>query len=235
MFQLANPCVSDSRRSLVVVLLVAFLGLCLMAPAVTAQEMTEDEKTLYALGVIMSQNLGPFGLTEAELSAVKKGLTDGVLGNEPAVDLQTYGPMVQTMAQSRMQAAAAKNQGAADAFVAKMAAEEGAETTESGLVFKSITAGSGASPTATDKVTVHYHGTLSDGSVFDSSVERGEPATFGLNQVVKCWTEGLQKMKVGGKAQLTCPPDLAYGPQGRPGIPPSSALVFEVELISIGG
>lgn len=231
MFQFAK-----SRFTVAVALLAALALLGLLAVPAAAQEMSDEEKTLYALGMIMSQNLGPFGLTEAEVALVSKGLTDGVLGNEPAVDMQTYGPKVQQMAKSRVEAAAAKNQGAADAFVAKKAAEEGAEQTASGLVFKEITAGTGESPSATDRVTVHYHGTLADGTVFDSSVERGEPATFGLNQVVPCWTEGLQKIKVGGKAELTCPPDLAYGPQGRPPqIPPASALVFEVELISIGG
>lgn len=224
------------RNRLVTLLVAVFALVGLVAGPATAQEMTEDEKTLYALGVIMSQNLGPFALSAEELEAVKMGLSDGVLGNEPKVDLQTYAPKVQQMAQSRVQAAAAENQIAAEAFVAKKAAEEGAEQTESGLVFKSLSAGEGESPSASDQVTVHYHGTLADGTVFDSSVERGEPATFGLGQVVPCWTEGLQKMKVGGKAELTCPPDLAYGAQGRPPtIPPASALVFEVQLISIGG
>ncbi|MDA8018604.1 MAG: FKBP-type peptidyl-prolyl cis-trans isomerase [Thermoanaerobaculia bacterium] len=228
MFQLAD------RRMFAVLVLTTFLALTFTGAA-TAQEMTEDEKTLYALGVLVSKNLGSFALTEAELATVTKGLSDGVLGKELAVDLQAYGPKVQQMAQARTEAAASKNRAAADAFVVKKAAEAGAEQTDSGLVFKTITAGDGASPSASDRVTVHYHGTLSDGTVFDSSVDRGQPATFGLTQVVPCWTEGLQKMKAGGKAELTCPPDLAYGAQGRPPtIPPASALVFEVELISIG-
>lgn len=224
---------SDKTRLAVVVVVAALLALAGLTPA-TAQE-TEDEKTLYALGAIMAQNLGPFALTDAELQSVMLGLRDGVLGNELAVDMGTYGPKVQQMAQSRQQAAASVNQEASDAFVAKKAAEEGAMTTESGMVFKPITEGTGNSPSATSRVTVHYHGTLADGTVFDSSVDRGEPATFGLDQVIKCWTEGLQKMKVGGKAELTCPPDLAYGPGGRGSIPPAAALVFEVELISIEG
>lgn len=227
---------SKSRNSLMVFLLAAVAVVGLLAIPASAQDMTEDEKTLYALGLAVSQNLGPLNLTAAELKFVQQGIADGALGAEPKVDLQTYGPKIQGLAQGRIEAAAAGNQVKADAFVAKKAAAAGAKQTESGLVYKEITAGTGASPTATDKVTVHYHGTLADGTVFDSSVDRGEPATFGLNQVVPCWIEGLQMMKVGGKAELTCPPDLAYGPQGRPPtIPPASALVFEVELISIGG
>ena len=105
--------------------------------------------------------------------------------------------------------------------------------TASGLIFKELTAGTGASPKATDRVKVHYHGSLIDGTVFDSSVERGEPVTFALDQVVKGWTEGLQMMKVGGKAKLTIPPELAYGPGGRSGIPPNATLIFEVELLGI--
>ena len=96
-----------------------------------------------------------------------------------------------------------------------------------------ITEGSGASPTKTQKVRVHYHGTLPDGKVFDSSVKRGQPATFPLNRVIPCWTQGLQEMKVGGKARLTCPPETAYGQQGTSGIPPNTTLVFEVELLEI--
>ena len=109
----------------------------------------------------------------------------------------------------------------------------GAKTTESGLVYSEITAGDGASPGATDKVRVHYHGTLRDGSVFDSSVDRGQPAEFPLNRVIKCWTEGVAMMKVGGKSRLICPAAIAYGEQGRPGIPGGAALTFEVELLEI--
>ncbi len=107
-------------------------------------------------------------------------------------------------------------------------------TTDSGLQITHLTVGTGASPQATDRVKVHYHGTFPDGAVFDSSVQRGEPAVFPLNRVIPCWTEGVQLMKVGGKAQLVCPPDIAYGARGAPGrIPPNSTLHFEVELLAI--
>src|SRR6185503_6505668 len=122
---------------------------------------------------------------------------------------------VNTLMQTRMAAGAATEKKAAEGFLAKAAAEKGAEKLPSGLVFKETKAGSGDSPKAADTVKVHYTGKLTDGTVFDSSVQRGEPATFPLNGVIKCWTEGVQKMKVGGKATLTCPSDIAYGDQGR--------------------
>jgi FKBP-type peptidyl-prolyl cis-trans isomerase FkpA len=114
-------------------------------------------------------------------------------------------------------------------------AQASAPAAGSGLVYKSIKDGTGPSPVATDVVKVHYRGTLQDGKEFDSSISRGQPAEFPLNRVIKCWTEGVQKMKVGGKAQLTCPPGIAYGERGTPGgpIPPNATLNFEVELLDI--
>jgi len=119
---------------------------------------------------------------------------------------------------------------------AKSAKEAGAVVTESGLVFRSLKEGKGSSPQATDTVRVHYRGTLPDGKEFDSSYSRGQPAEFPLNRVIKCWTEGVQKLKVGGKAKLTCPPGIAYGERGAGGvIPPNATLLFEVELLGIVG
>jgi FKBP-type peptidyl-prolyl cis-trans isomerase len=122
----------------------------------------------------------------------------------------------------------------ASKFLNEMAGKKGAQKSASGLVYFDIKKGSGKSPAATDTVKVHYHGTLPDGKVFDSSVERKEPATFPLNQVIACWTEGVQKMKVGGKAKLVCPAKIAYGNNSpSPEIPPGATLVFEVELLAI--
>jgi len=128
--------------------------------------------------------------------------------------------------------------GAADpkAYLEKAAAEPGAVRTPSGLIYRELRAGSGGSPRASDAVTVNYRGTLVDGTEFDSSYKRNEPATFPLGQVIPCWTEGVQKMKVGGKSQLVCPASIAYGEQGSPPtIPGGATLIFEVELLRIGG
>lgn len=196
-------------------------------------EMSETSKTLYALGLALGQNLAAFSLTEDELATVEKGLKDSVMGVDAKVNLQEYGPKLQALAQERATAAAAKEKTASETFLAAEAAKEGAVKSDSGLIMTEMTPGDGASPTATDTVKVHYHGTLRDGSVFDSSVDRGEPVSFGLNQVIPCWTEGVQKMKVGQKSRLVCPASIAYGEQGRPGIPGNAALVFEVELLGI--
>ena len=125
---------------------------------------------------------------------------------------------------------------AADAVAAAAAQEPGAVVTASGLVYRSLKDGNGASPGASDKVKVHYRGTFPDGKEFDSSYKRNEAIEFPLNGVIKCWTEGVQRMKVGGKAKLTCPASIAYGERGAGGvIPPNATLLFEVELLGING
>jgi FKBP-type peptidyl-prolyl cis-trans isomerase FkpA len=209
----------------------AFVGIgCSQA----ADPTTDKDKTLYALGVAVSQSLGDLALTEAELEVIKSGITDGVLKKPLKVDMQTFGPKIQPFAEARTSGGAEKEKAAGTAFLAKAAAESGAKKTASGAIVKTLKEGTGASPTAADTVKVHYHGTLMDGTVFDSSVKRGEPATFPLGGVIKCWTEGVQQMKVGGKARLVCPANLAYGDRGAPpSIKPGATLVFEVELLDI--
>ncbi|HTS01660.1 MAG TPA: FKBP-type peptidyl-prolyl cis-trans isomerase [Thermoanaerobaculia bacterium] len=208
------------------------------APAKTSQAAgapsTEKDKTLYALGLVISRNLAAFALTPAELTIVQGGLADGVLGKTPKVDIETYGPKLQDLAKARMTAAAATEKKAGAAFLEKAAAEPGAKKEPSGFVYRETKAGTGASPKATDRVKVHYRGTLVDGSVFDSSIDRGEPVTFPLSGVIPCWTQGLQLMKEGGSARLVCPSDLAYGDGGRPPhIKGGATLVFDVQLLSI--
>jgi FKBP-type peptidyl-prolyl cis-trans isomerase len=132
-----------------------------------------------------------------------------------------------------MQAVAAAEKEASTAWVGEQAALPGAQRSPTGVVVIPITEGTGANPTAESTVRVHYHGTLRDGSVFDSSVQRGEPISFPLSGVIPCWTEGVQKIKVGGKAKLVCPSDTAYGDQGSGSIPGGAALAFEVELLGI--
>ena len=216
--------------------LLAILVLLAVVPSARAVEpKTDEDKTLYAIGLVMSGNLSSFRLTESELGMIEAGLTDGVLGKEKKVDLQQYGPKIQELAKTRAAAAAVAEKEKSKGFLEKAAAEKGAKKTASGLIYQETTPGTGATPKATDTVKVHYTGKLIDGTVFDSSVQRGQPATFPLNGVIKCWTEGVQLMKVGGKSTIICPSDLAYGdrPQGPPRSSPASTLVFDVELLEI--
>jgi len=195
---------------------------------------TEESKTIYALGLAISRKLEPFNLTAQELDWVKAGLDDGVLNRKKQVDLEQLGPKINDLAKTRGEATAAIEKEKGRAFLEKAAAAPGAKKTASGLVITEIKAGSGASPKATDKVSVHYHGTLLDGTVFDSSVQRGNPAEFPLNGVIPCWTEGVQLIKVGGKSKLICPAEIAYGANGSPPkIKPGATLIFEVELLGI--
>lgn len=203
-------------------------------PSTAVEPKTEGEKTIYALGLMLGRNLVPFKLTPAELDLVQRGVADAASGRKPQVDLETYGPKVEELSRVRMAASAEAERTRANAFVEAAAKEEGAVKTPSGLVFRPIVAGTGASPAATDTVRVHYRGSLTNGTEFDNSIKRGQPTEFPLSRVIPCWTEGLQRMKVGGKAQLVCPSAVAYGDQGRPPtIPGGATLVFEVELLEI--
>lgn len=215
--------------------LAAALCLGLAGTSVSAAEPANDtQRTLYALGVAMSQSLGDFALSAAEVEFVKTGLADGVLKSPLKVDMQVYGPKIQPLAEARAESISKKERAAGVAFLAKAAAESGVKKTASGAIVKVLKEGTGRAPTAADTVKVHYHGTLIDGTVFDSSIKRGEPATFPLGGVIKCWTEGVQQMKVGGRSRLVCPADLAYGDRGSPpAIKPGATLIFDVELLDI--
>ncbi len=180
----------------------------------------------------MSRQLSQLGLTEPELDIVKRALSDASAG-KPALDVDVWGPKIEGLVQSRAGSMATKEKTAGKAYADKAATQKGAVRTATGLVYRELTAGSGASPKATDKVKVHYRGTLLNGTEFDSSYKRNAPAEFPLNGVIPCWTEGVQKMKVGGKSALVCPADIAYGDGGRPGIPGGATLLFDVELLSI--
>jgi FKBP-type peptidyl-prolyl cis-trans isomerase FkpA len=187
---------------------------------------TDEQKTIYAIGLSIYKSLAPFGCSPAELELVKRALSDAN-ANKPAVPLEEWGPKIQGLIATRTKAAS-------EGYLTKAAAEPGATKMESGLIYKDLRAGDGESPKATDTVKVNYRGTLVNGTEFDSSYKRGQPAEFALNGVIPCWTEGVQKMKVGGKAQLVCPSGLAYGDQGNPSIPGGSTLIFEIELLGIG-
>ena len=195
---------------------------------------TDNEKTLYALGALLSRNLQAFDLTPQEVELVKAGLEDGLLGKKEQVDVEKFGENVQKLHGERLAALVEKDKKSGTDFLTKAAAEPGAKKTASGIVVKELTAGTGATPAPTDEVKVHYEGTLVNGKVFDSSRKRGEPATFPLNGVIPCWTEAVQLMKVGGKAVVTCPPELAYGDEGRPPqMRGGATLVFDIELLEI--
>ena len=205
--------------------------------------MTDDQKTLYTMGFIAGTNgnFAQFKLTAEEFAVFSKGLEAATLGTKPDVDPAAFQPRIDPFLQAKIAQARVANVGVAQVrktadavFCTKAAAEPGAIKLESGAVVQTLTPGKGGSPKPTSTVTVHYEGKLTDGTVFDSSIQRGQPVEFPLNGVIPCWTQGVAKMKVGEKARLTCPSDTAYGDQGHPPtIPPGAALIFEVELLGI--
>jgi len=205
------------------------------SPAGSALPKTEDEKTIYALGANLGGRfVAPLKLTPAELEILKKGLTDTSGGGPSGVPLEVYTPKIEALAHARAAVGATAEKAKGESFRNTAAHEPGAVKTNSGLIYRTLTPGRGPSPTGKDVVQVHYQGTLIDGTVFDSSIARGQPIDFPLNGVIPCWTEGVQRMKVGEKARLVCPSEIAYGDQGHPpAIPGGATLVFEVELLAI--
>jgi FKBP-type peptidyl-prolyl cis-trans isomerase FkpA len=203
-------------------------------PTAAPKLLTDDDKIVYSLGLTIYRSLGQFDLSPAEMDILKQALTDATQ-NKPALDLSVWGPRIDAFASARVSRVTARETEVSAAYLTKAAAEPGAVKTDSGLIYRELRAGDGASPKATDTVKVNYRGTLTNGNEFDSSYKRNMPAEFPLNGVIKCWTEGVQKMKVGGKSSLVCPSDLAYGDKGRPGIPGGATLIFEVELLEVGG
>jgi FKBP-type peptidyl-prolyl cis-trans isomerase FkpA len=197
-----------------------------------AAGMTDEQKTIYALGLLVQRSLRTFDFTAAELEILKRAITDATTGT-PILGLDEWGPKVQPFAAERALRLTEREKAASAAYLATAASVAGAVRTDTGIVFTELTAGSGASPTAADSVKVHYRGTLRNGTEFDSSYARNEPIEFQLGRVIPCWTQGLQRMKVGGKARLVCPSSLAYGDAGNQDIPGGAALVFEVELLGI--
>lgn len=190
---------------------------------------TDDEKTIYAMGLFLyERSLQSLDLSPTELAILKQALTDAAAG-KPALDLNTWGPKLGPFAEQR-------ERQVSERALTEAAAKPGAVKTDSGLIYRDITPGTGPSPKATDTVRVNYRGTLPGGNEFDSSYKRNEPAQFQLDHVIRCWTEGVQRMKVGGKAVLVCPASIAYGDQGSPPvIPPGATLTFEIELLGIVG
>lgn len=195
---------------------------------------SEDDKTFYAMGYMLGGNLQRLTLSDKELAALYKGVAMAAKNEKSEVDMGTYQNRIQEVFKARMDKVAAKEKDAGKAFIEKFVKDEAGTKTESGLAYKVLKEGTGATPAAEDIVEVHYHGTLTDGTVFDSSIERGKTISFPLNRVIKGWTEGLQTMKEGGKTKFVIPSELAYGEAGAPPkIPGGATLVFEVELFKV--
>jgi FKBP-type peptidyl-prolyl cis-trans isomerase len=209
------------------------------APAAPAKPAYTDAQLIEEFGWFIGKRVG---LTELEFTAEEvatliKGLSLAASGKDSPFELEKIGPAMDEFMQKKQQAylgkLKTKNQGETAAYFNKLKENKAIVELPSGLRYEIVKAGDGAAPKATETVKVHYTGTLIDGSVFDSSVQRGEPAEFPLDQVIPGWTEGIQKMNKGGKIKLYVPAHLAYGDDGRPGIPPGSTLIFEVELLDI--
>ena len=216
--------------------------LALMAPAQEMKLETETEKASYLIGRNIGGSIKADGL-ELNVDNLVAGLKEAIAGEDSKIsdeDAQAVMMAFQKSMQEKQEAAAAEaakeNAAAGTKFLEENKKREGVVTTESGLQYEIMTKGEGAKPKATDTVSVHYHGTLLDGTVFDSSVDRGQPAEFPVNQVIKGWVEALQLMPVGSKWKLFIPSDLAYGDRGAGGaIGPGAMLTFEVELLDIVG
>jgi FKBP-type peptidyl-prolyl cis-trans isomerase FkpA len=195
---------------------------------------TDDDKTVYAIGNDMGNKLKTLNLSTKELAILKMGIDDGSNDKKPQIEPNEFLAKVGDLIRNRQKVFAEHEGKEATDFLGKSEKAEGAQKSESGLIYVETTVGTGASPKETDRVKVNYHGTLRDGTVFDSTKDRNQPASFRLDRVIKCWTEGVQKMKVGGKSDLYCPAEIAYGDRGAPPkIPPGAALKFEVELLEI--
>ncbi|XOV88853.1 MAG: FKBP-type peptidyl-prolyl cis-trans isomerase [Pseudomonadota bacterium] len=219
--------------------------LAFISSSVRAEETAGDlEKDMgYFFGYSFGNMLKDGGNEEVDIESLISGMRDSLANQAPNLDQaqqQAVIAEIQANQQRRQEAAelaqnqaAETNLAAAQAFLAENAKKAGVKVTSSGLQYEIIEAGIGETPTAASRVRVHYDGRLVDGSTFDSSRQRGQPAEFGLNQVIAGWTEGLQLVSKGGRIRLFIPPELGYGPGGTGGIPPNAVLIFDVELLDI--
>lgn len=214
-------------------LLIAFVLLPFTSVLMAQNESSKMDTTSYSLGLLMSNSLKQQGIKTVDITSLAQGMEEGLAGTA-SLSLQQANSHVQQHMQQVQAAAGAEARKDGEDFLANNAKRSEVKVTDSGLQYEVLKEGTGASPSATETVKVHYHGTLTDGTVFDSSVERGETIEFPLNRVIKGWTEGLQLMKEGAKYRFYIPYDLAYGAAGSPPkIPAYAALIFDVELFEV--
>lgn len=219
-----------------IIILPLLLGAFVMAEANAAKLDTDQQKLSYIFGIQVGQNMQKEGVT-LDMDAFAAGVADMLAGNQPQLDQQTAQKIISDYQAKKAQEMAAlmnKKQAEAKAFMEENAKNPGVVTTASGLQYEILKEGDGATPTENDKVIANYKGTLVDGTVFDSSYDRGEPATFPVKGVIQGWQEALKMMKEGAKWRIVVPANLAYGPRGAGDlIGPNETLVFEIELIAI--
>jgi len=218
-------------KQITVLAIAALMGTAALAQS-KAKLVTHRDSVSYALGITLAEELKKKGIVEVDMDQLMTGLKDQLEG-KAILDAGEAGKYASAESKRMQEVAKEENKIEGADFLAKNKTEKGVITTPSGLQYKTTKEGTGISPDTNDKVTVHYTGTLLDGTKFDSSVDRGQPATFGLNQVIKGWTEGLQLLKEGGKATFYIPYELAYGQNGSRTIPGCATLIFDVELIKV--
>jgi FKBP-type peptidyl-prolyl cis-trans isomerase FkpA len=221
------------RQRMVVLGIIAWVGVA-TANAAGPTLKTDDDKIIYAIGMVLSQSVAPLNLTPAERELLQSGFADGTANKKSKVDMKTFGPRIQELTQARTAKALAAEKQSSQTFLEQAATAPGAEKKASGLIYTELKVGDGKQPQSSDMVKVNYTGMVRDGTVFDSSAQRGQPPEFAMHGVIPCWREALGLMKEHGKAKIVCPPELAYGDRGAPPrIKPGAALIFEIELLEV--